>query len=431
MISSCDEILYLSYCESSSDEGKDIPSMFLDEILSFFEEEKIRTINVDMDYLLKNNIDEITTKKDFSSYLLFNYYKGESGLEDYFYIHNHLDKDKLQIINDQIHCEAERYKDTFNQYNGLLDDENIKRDIGNLHKDKIYSNTYLESYAKCPYYFLLNNLLEIDEIEKSFEYYSPIDMGNVYHKVLRQYYLTFKEEIADHVSGKEIFIVEETLDYLLALVKKNCRMIGINTEQRIGELILENTFDRLKEFIEKDIDRLTNGKEKLIPMDFEVEFGRDSTFEIEVDGEKIKLAGVIDRIDKSLKDNKYVIIDYKSSDFGLRDIEDIKKGLSLQLPIYIMSQYNKDVVAAAYGTLSKGNFDIKLGLIDETKLITKRNKGALNKEEWDNLIDITKKNIMESRRGILNGNFSINPLECSSYCIYKNICRYKDALEVE
>ncbi|MBU5437399.1 PD-(D/E)XK nuclease family protein [Tissierella sp. MSJ-40] len=431
VISSCDGILYLSYCESSSDEGKDIPSMFLEEILSFFEEEKTRTINVDMDYLLKNNIDEITTKKDFSNYLLFNYYKGEGSLEDYFYIHNYLDKDKLKVINDKIYCEAERYKDAFNQYNGLLDDENIKKDIRNLHKDKIYSNTYLESYAKCPYYFLLNNLLEVDEIEKTFEYYSPIDMGNVYHKVLRQYYLTFKEEITDHVSGKEVFIVEETLDYLLALVQKNCRMIGINTEQRMGELILENTFDRLKEFIEKDIDRLTNGKEKLIPMDFEVEFGRDSTFEIEINGEKIKLAGVIDRVDKSLKDNKYVIIDYKSSDFGLRDIEDIKKGLSLQLPIYIMSQHNKDVVAAAYGTLSKGSFDIKLGLIDETKLIIKRNKGALNKEEWDNLIDITKKKIIEFREGILNGDFSINPLECSSYCIYKNICRYKDALEVE
>ncbi len=70
---------------------KEIPSIFLDEILRIIEgdktEEKLSLINVDMDYLIKNKADELTTKKELSQYLLQKYYEEEYD-EDLFFMYN-------------------------------------------------------------------------------------------------------------------------------------------------------------------------------------------------------------------------------------------------------------------------------------------------------------------------------------------------------
>ena len=45
------------------------------------------------------------------------------------------------------------YLPDYSEYNGLISDDNIKRDLEEIHLNKVYSNTYLEAYSKCPYYF--------------------------------------------------------------------------------------------------------------------------------------------------------------------------------------------------------------------------------------------------------------------------------------
>ena len=96
-----------------------------------------------------------------------------------------------------------------------------------------------------------------------------------------------------------------------------------------------------------------------------------------------------------------------------------------------MSQNHKNIIAGAYGIISNGKLEIKIGILDETNIITKRNKGALSREEWDQVLEKTKDNIIDIIDNIQKGNFSVNPLECSPYCIYKDICRYEEIMEVE
>ena len=162
-----------------------------------------------------------------------------------------------------------------------------------------------------------------------------------------------------------------------------------------------------------------------------MEFGRRKSFNIEVDDIKIPLTGVIDRIDKYVDEDKYIIIDYKNSDYNIKNIKDMSSGLSLQLPVYIMSQEGKEVVAAMYGIISKGEFELKIGNIEESHLVSKRNKGAITEEELEELLDITKESIKSYIDSIHKGNFSVNPMECSPFCIYKEICRYKGNMEVK
>lgn len=124
-------------------------------------------------------------------------------------------------------------------------------------------------------------------------------------------------------------------------------------------------------------------------------------------------------------------MDYKSSAYGIKNLDDMKSGLSLQLPLYIMSQIGREVVAGQYGIIGSAKFETPIGILDKSNIINKSHKGGLNIEEWNQLLLATKQNIVNNINAIKSGNFSVDPLECSPYCIYKDICRYEKVLEVE
>lgn len=407
--------------------------MFLDELLSLFKGEEIKDkvdfIDVDLGYLLKTKIDEITTKRELSNYLLYSYYNGHKDL-DCIKLHNSLLPDKFSNIKKKIKSEVKRKDKDFNEYSGKLEDKSILEDIKEVN-NKVFSISYLESYSKCPYAFLLNNVFQIQEMERDYISYSPIDIGNVYHQVLRHFYLKYKDDIIDSIKQNKGFNLDNALDNLKTLTIKYSNEAGFDLSLRKDLLIVENIYDRLVEFIKEDFKRFYNSKEQIIPYDFEVEFGKYHDFKIDVNDSSIFLRGVIDRIDKVVGEDKYYIMDYKSSSYGIRKIKDMKNGLSLQLPVYIISQGERNIIGGLYGIISAAKFDISLGIVEESKIISRRNSGALDRKSWDKLLVSTKENIYEIIERINRGDFSVNPLECSSYCIYRDICRYERIVEVE
>ena len=370
LLSSCNNKLYLSFSEGV--EGEDITSIFLDEILSMFSGEKLKEkvdlVEMDLSYLIKNDIQTITTWDEFSNYLILNKSKDLSDdSKKYFALHNEIYDNKLSHINKKIFGEFRRSEKDFNEYSGLLFDESITRNIVEENKNRIYSNSYLEAYGKCPYAFMLGRLLEVEEMERDFTEYSPMDIGNIYHEVLRHYYYEYKDDIIKYIKGEENFNFSNTLDYLRDLTERYSIEFGLDSAIKTNLLIIENTYEKLKRFIEEDIRRISENKIKLLPHSFEVEFGSKGDFAIEVDGQEIKLSGKIDRIDKKIDEEKYVIMDYKSSSYGIYDVKDIEKGLSLQLPIYIISQLDKDIIAGLYGIINKTEFDYTIRISEVKK----------------------------------------------------------------
>lgn len=434
IISACSDILYLSYSQDSTENEKGIPSIFLDEILNRIQgdkiEEKVNVIDVDIDYILKDEACQLTTKRELSQYLLRKYYEGES-VEELFQMFNDLDGQTFKEINTRILCEFEREKEGFNEYSGMIEDDNVKRDIDNIQRDKIYSISYLESYGKCPYYFLLNNIMNVKEMERIFQDFTPLDRGSINHEVLKEYYFNYSREIEDHVLGNKEFDVDETYDFIHVKIEEKIKSENQNMNSAIWKLRVDNNTNRLLDFIKSDLDRLTKLKKKVLPYNFEVPFGRRNLFELRIGDLKIRFTGVIDRIDKYVDEDKYILIDYKNSAYSVKDIDQMKSGLSLQLPIYILSQKDKNIVAAMYGIISNGEFKVKVGNIDEKHLVTKRNKGTLTAKELEELLNISKTFIKTYIESISKGDFSVNPMECSSFCIYKDICRYEDVLEGE
>jgi len=429
VISSCLEKLYLSYSQDTTEDEEAIPSMFLDELMNRIES-RVDIQVVDMDYLIKDDLNNITTNDELSRYILSNYQNGQCDGE-LFHMYNYIDNHKFKEISDIISCEIARSRDEFDEYRGLIGDEEIKKDLEELHRDKVYSISYLEAYGRCPYYFLLNNLLKVEEMEREFEDFKPLVRGSIKHEVLKEYYVAFRQQIENHILGKENFDPEETYNFILSRVEEKIKSNTDNMDSPLWRLRIEKNARDILDFIKADLERLTKKlKRKVLPYDFEVAFGREEDFIVDIGGQEIPFTGVIDRIDKYVDEEKYILIDYKESKSGVRNYTDMISGVSLQLPVYILSQKDKNIVAAMYGVLSEKKFTSVLGNIKEKQLITKKNKGALDEDQMEQLLRITKEYIKSYIDSILSGDFSIKPKECSDYCIYKDICRYKDKLEV-
>ena len=434
IISTCNKSLYLSYSCGSENEEIGIPSMFLDEVYSLIKgeksEEKIETLNINLDYIIKDSINKVTNNKDLSNFLLHSYFNENNINEDYYHIHNNIYGDKLTKVNSKLNSEIGRSTNVFDNYRGKLTNKEIIEDINFKMQGKVYSISFLESYSKCPFYFLLNNYFKVEELERDIEEYSPIDIGSIYHLSLKWFYLNFKDEIKDKVLNGIDFPNNNSISELRSILENTFKEYSFDLNLNRNKIILESTLDKLEAFIIADMDRLSISKDKLLPYNFELEFGKDNKFEIEIEGQTFPMTGIIDRIDKFVNRDSYLVMDYKSSAYGSRNIEHMISGLSLQLPVYIMSR-EYDVVAGLYGIIGSAKFDIPIGILEKSSIINKRHKGGISQLKWDELLEGTKENILNNINGIKSGDFSVNPLECSPYCIYKDICRFEKVLEVD
>lgn len=430
IIASCSDTLYLSYPENSTEDDKAIQSTFLDEIKNKIKnKDGINEIVVEIDYIFKNNLEDITTKEELLNYIL----RAHPKLEDnnqILSIYDYTDEDIFEDIHMKIQCEYER-QSSFNKYNGLIENDEIKKDLYNLHKNKTYSISYLETYRVCPYKFLLSKIFRLEEMKREYEELSPLDVGVIKHEVLKEYYFNYKDEIKEYIINDKKFNIEKTYDFIFNTIKDKMDLKLINKSPLERKLIELNNADIIFNFIKNDLKRMKSYKKKAIPYDFEVPFGKNNTFEIKVGDKSYRFTGIIDRIDKYIDEDKYIIIDYKSKKYGVKKIRDILEGLSFQLPIYIMSQDYKKIAAGIYGILYDGDFVEALIVEEEAKNFNKKRKSSniISQSNLELILEDVKNYIKDTIDSIHEGDFSVNPTECDKYCEYKDICRYQEVSE--
>lgn len=415
LISSCKEKLYISCNFQAEGDENPLYSIFLDEVLEKLsgdkEEDKLKLIEIGLDFLYENKIEKISSEDEFTMKLLNDYYYDRQSLDELKY-HNKFYPGKIDRINLQLESGLNT---------GALADEYAKDYINNIFINNKFSVSFLENYSICPYAFLMKNIFHIEGLEREIQDYSPMDMGSIYHEVLRTYYEKYRTDLSDidefNYLDSQSFIRESLLE--------ETAKYGYRESSNKDLLLLNRMENKIKGIIEKDIERLSKHKD-VKPYSFEEWFNMDFL----LDNKSIEVRGIIDRIDR-VGEDKYIIIDYKSSDYSKRTIKDIENKISLQLPIYIMSQKNRNIVGAFYGVISPPNFSTCMGLLGETSLVTSRQAGAMDREKWDEVLLETKVTMEDIIKEISAGNFSVEPRYCSEFCIYKDICRYDKTKEVE
>lgn len=300
------------------------------------------------------------------------------------------------------------------------------------------SYTSLNSYYLCKFQYYVKYILKIDPFKPNF---STV-IGNLFHyifSVMDNPLFNFEREWGNYLSKEELTVKER--------------------------FFLENLKQDLIDDIRliKDQDILTRFKNKK----YEEEVNIDLLKKINV-----VLTGKIDKVMYQQEGNEDLvsIIDYKTGTITT-NINNLKYGLSMQLPIYlylvrksnlftnpkIVGIYLQKVLNSKYSfdknktkeDIQKENLKLqgysisdidKLEVFDKTYEKSELIKGlklnkdlsfsnhskVLTEEDFNNVLKYTDKLINEAVDSILEGDFSINPKSIDNKNLSCQFCKYKD-----
>jgi ATP-dependent helicase/DNAse subunit B len=303
----------------------------------------------------------------------------------------------LQQVREVLH--ARRSKEVKGPYEGDLTP--VSDTINQRYSpDAVWSASRLETYSNCPYQFFVSNLLELEARELPKLGLDSRQLGSMLHKILENTYL-YADDRSD-------------LDNLLATLEKECEKEFANAPTTYGfrpSVLWQIEQEQLREKLRETITALAK-EANWTPTHFEAKFGLDGVppLTIDLQHERIKIRGLIDRIDRNPQGNLRVI-DYKSGSSHLA-ANDLKLGYRLQLPVYAL---------AARDALQLGN------VIDGFYWkIQQAEAGSLRLERFSNDdvkgIEVAFETLLQHLEHILAGirsaDFPPQPPQggCPSYC---------------
>ncbi|MFC1865155.1 PD-(D/E)XK nuclease family protein [Chloroflexota bacterium] len=291
--------------------------------------------------------------------------------------------------------------------------------------ESAHSPTRLELWAKCPFRYYLQHVLELSVLERPEEILtiSPLDRGSLVHKILEKFIRSLEEKKSLPKHGEPWAADHRILVLEIAeeeFAKAEAR--GITGVPLLWDVAKSEIRDDLSLFLKKDSEMRAEIITQPIAIEWRFGFGEKSPYPpvmLDLDeGHRISFRGVIDRVDADASGTKLFIIDYKTGkSYSYRDMKDnpLGTGTHLQLPVYalaIRSRFGQGCeIKAAYWFISaKSGF--------ETREIT------LSESLESDFRDMVKLIVS----GIDGGLFPANPgkggegYNNCTYCDYRRIC---------
>ena len=326
--------------------------------------------------------------------------------------------------------------------------ENINIYNTNLSLDSV-SVSEIESYYSCPFKHFVDYCLKLNKVEDA--KFSALEYGNILHEYVKIVVPKIKKFTFDELNSFGQTVIDEILN------KDNYKHLKLNP----------NNLNEIKS-LKREIVRINgalfklSNSESLTPYNTWLEKSFNN-FEVSNKNLKVKLKGVIDRVD--VDDESFAVIDYKTGESDFSDFTDIVSGKKLQLIIYayiVSVKTNKQVVGTFYlplkNSYSKTNPEelyklkgvISNNLSDVLKLDknlnqakysssvlnlkTKKDGGLTGKilierSDFDKLINYSLNMVLSAVEQIKNGNIAPNPLKQSNkttcdYCKYLGMCKF-------
>ncbi len=320
--------------------------------------------------------------------------------------------------------------------------ENAKSKLSE-EKQKQYSASQLEEYAKCPFQYFAKRILLLEIIEEPTEELESFELGSLVHSILYEFYKTISEEqivIAD--CNDEIF--KKLEDIIFAIAEKKIEKLRLNSSFIFyeKEKILGISGNRKNSILYKFLEEERKNSEGYLAEYFELEFGqfdkslRNETKEMLVGD--VKVRGKIDRVDINKTSNHFKVLDYKLG--GKKPtVKDLLNGISLQLPLYLYASKklieaelnsNYDPAAAIIYSLKLNNNDFGKKSVHTLNARKKLSEDDLIKSN-EELIKICNEVIPAYVNKIVEGKFNLSQLEdrenkVCRFCDFKSICRIQD-----
>ncbi|WP_332629333.1 PD-(D/E)XK nuclease family protein [Halalkalibacter flavus] len=304
----------------------------------------------------------------------------------------------------------------------------------------VVSVTALESYARCPFRYGMERVLQVPEPQAIQEQVSPLDIGDLMHSIIEEIYKELKavgqsfaalREGISHIPERIDELFEEKWEQIEKQSPEISRFdLQITKQQWQKRLRRWWQAERKHFFDNADLEQMQiMAIEK--PIRFELPLSNDKT---------LVLTGKADRIDRL--NNAIVVYDYKSGQASVK-MEDVQSGLKLQLPLYAFAireeieRLEEKVVqadGATYISLKEPSKRAGNGMwrTEHVGKSSRYNVSSFCRNREDELgteqflIDHQlKERITEIWEG-MQTNFPVEPLECSTFCSYRTVCRVTD-----
>ena len=269
-----------------------------------------------------------------------------------------------------LEAETARYgTPSFTPYDSVLTSPEILKKVLPALTDvnAVVSPTPLETYARCPFLYLIRHVLRLRPLEEPEEApaITPLDRGSLVHNILWEFLSHLARKNRSALTSAHWPQLERIAERRFELFEKK----GVTGYPLTWEIEKAHILADLKEFLQREISEASTFQ----PAHFEVCFGMEprqneaeerltgAPVELALDdGVSVKFKGRIDRIDIDPANRQCRVLDYKTGKLRLKD-GGLSGGTALQLPVYLLaaSTLLKNIVpqyAAYYLITSKEKF---------------------------------------------------------------------------
>lgn len=281
--------------------------------------------------------------------------------------------------------------------------------------DHTWSASRLEQYGGCPLRFYAETVLDLEPAGEPAPGPNVAQLGALLHAILAATYRAAPDPADTEavvatlgpIAGERLLAAPRRYGF------RPTALWALEAAELVGQL--EATVRALAEV---DGDRL--------PVAQEVSFGRGGQpgLVLAVDGEPVRLAGVIDRVDRSAA-GQLRVLDYKLGS-GHQDPQDLVAGERLQLPLYAAAVRD----ALGLGAVDEGLYwaikAARPGRLRLSSFAHEDDEGDFRGPEG--AIDLARSHVGRILAGVRSGRFAPRPPRggCPSYCACAAWCwRYR------
>ncbi len=325
-------------------------------------------------------------------------------------------QDVYEGIQEGLTAKEKRASDTLTEYDGKVTPHGDDLDPRE-HTQRVMSCSRLESAAKCPFAYFVENVLNVrkpDEVEKDDGIWlNPADRGKLLHEVFQLF-------IDGMIKSKTKLSLDEEKRSIAKILDEAIIKFKV-LQPPPSDIVFKNECVQLK----RDVGVFLQINKELgtEPVGTEVAFGGNKGDPVKIPLGKnkfITLRGMIDRIDR-VAPSQYHIWDYKTGGtFSYKENGYVSGGEQLQHALYAVAAEailrangeDKEAKVVAAGYL----FPTEKGTKDGLGGVFSRSIGMKWVDTLDRLLDI-----------ISAGTFIVNNEDKCYFCDYTDICGGKTA----